>query len=48
MMALLDLRGGGRFLYEVRPHDFPEGQLTETELLLWEIYYKEKVSRMKK
>ena len=44
-MALLDLRGGGRFLFEVCPREFPEGQLTETETLLWELYYRDKQER---
>ena len=38
-MALLDLRGQGTFLYEVKPSLFPEGELTGTEVALWEIYY---------
>ena len=45
-MALLDLRGGGRFLYEVLPGLFPESQMTETELLLWEFYYRDKNERL--
>jgi hypothetical protein len=39
-MALLDLRGG--FLYQHKPSLFPEGELTDTETLLWELYYKDK------
>lgn len=42
MMAMLDYRASGRFLFEVCPDMFPEGQLTETEILLWELYYIEK------
>ena len=45
-MALLDLRGGGRFLFEVMPSEFPEGQLGETEILLWEFYYRDKNERL--
>jgi len=47
-MALLDLRGGGRFLYEVMPSEFPDGQLSETEILLWELYYRDKNERMQR
>lgn len=46
-MALLDLQGAGRFLFDVLPSEFPGGQLTETEVLLWELYYKEKAERLK-
>lgn len=48
MMALLDIRGAGRFLFEVLPSEFPEGQLTETEVLLWEMYYREKNRELKR
>ena len=41
-MYLLELRNSGKFLYEVLPNEFPEQQLTETEIILWEMYYKEK------
>lgn len=44
-MALLDLRGGGRFLSEALPHEFPEGGVSETETLLWELYYIDKADR---
>jgi hypothetical protein len=40
-MRLLDMRGGG-FLFEACPSLFPEGELTETEVVLWELYYSEK------
>lgn len=40
MMTLLDLRGG--YLYQHRSSDFPAGELTEDELLLWELYYRDK------
>ena len=42
-MSLLDIRGG--FLYEHKPSIFPEGEITETELILWELYYHEKNNR---
>lgn len=32
----------GAFLFQVRPDIFPEGYLTETELILWGKYYKER------
>jgi len=31
----------GRFLYEVRPDFFPEGFLTQTEILLWARFYED-------
>lgn len=37
------MRGG--FLYEHRPDLFPEGQLTDTELELWAMYYRERNER---
>lgn len=46
MMALLDLRGG--YLYQHKCSLFPDGELTETETLLWELYYKDKNSRMRR
>lgn len=45
-MALLDLRGG--YLYQTNPALFPEGQLTGTEVLLWEWYYRDKAANMKR
>ena len=42
-MSLLDLRGG--FLYQHKQSLFPEGEVTGTELLLWEMYYREKEAR---
>lgn len=45
-MALLELRGG--YLYEHKRSLFPEGEVTETELLLWEWHYHEKNQRAKK
>jgi len=42
-MALLDLRGG--YLFQTMPSLFPEGELTGTEVLLWEMYYTEKKGR---
>lgn len=45
-MALLDIRGG-RFLYEVMPHEFP-AFLTETEIMLWELYYTQKQESLKR
>jgi len=38
-MALLDARGQGRFLFEVKSSLFPEGEITGTEIALWELYY---------
>ena len=42
-MSLLDIRGG--FLYEHKRSIFSEGEITETELILWELYYHEKNNR---
>jgi len=42
-MALLDLRGG--YLYEHKQSLFPGGEITGTELVLWELYYYEKKQR---
>jgi len=39
-MVLCDLRG--KLLYEVNPSLFPAGELSETEVMLWELYYKDK------
>ena len=39
-MCLLDLKGG--YLYEHKRSLFPEGEITGTELVLWELYYHEK------
>ena len=42
-MILLDHRGGGRFLSEALPHLFPgDTGISETEIVLWEMYYKSK------
>jgi hypothetical protein len=32
----------GRFLFEARPDLFPEGYVTDTELLIWGEYYQER------
>jgi len=45
-MALLDLRGG--YLYQHKSSLFPEGEMTETELLLWELYYLDKEANRKR
>lgn len=45
-MALLDLRGG--YLYEHKKSLFPGGEITGTEMLLWELYYQDKNKRMAK
>lgn len=45
-MTLLDLRGG--YLYQHKASLFPEGELTGTELLLWEWYYGDKAKRSKR
>jgi len=42
-MTLCDLRG--KLLYEVCPSEFPAGELSETEMLLWELYYRDKNER---
>jgi len=42
MMVLLEARN--KFIYEVRPSIFPEGELTATEMLMWQWYYDEKNS----
>jgi len=39
-MCLLELRGG--YLYQHKPSLFPEGEITGTELLLWELHYRER------
>jgi hypothetical protein len=39
----MDMRGG--YLFQSRPDIFPEGFLTETELLLWQVYYQDKLNR---
>jgi hypothetical protein len=45
-MVLCDMKG--KFLYEVKPSLFPEGELTETEIQLWAMFYEEKNNRKKK
>ena len=32
-------------LYELRPDKFPEGHLTDAELMIWGWYYEEKHAR---
>ena len=44
-MALCSERG--RFLFEVRPDVFPEGQLAEQETALWGRWYEERDKRQK-
>jgi len=39
-MALCEARN--QFLFQVKPSLFPEGEITTTELILWEKYYLEK------
>jgi hypothetical protein len=39
-MTLCDMKG--RFLFEVRPDLFPQGQLTAVECALWGNYYHDK------
>lgn len=41
-MYLLDLRGG--YLYQHKPSVFPGGEISGTELLLWDFYYQQKKS----
>lgn len=36
-MRFLEARGG--YLYQHRPDLFPQGYLTDDELLLWAVYY---------
>jgi len=43
-MILLDMRGG--FLYEHKPSLFPEGEFTENELALWELFYHDKKQKL--
>ena len=45
IMTLIELKGNNKFLYEVAPYYFPEGYLTETEVLLWELYYRDKQNK---
>lgn len=40
-MRLAELRGGGRYLFELLPHLFPYGYLTDIEMSLWARYYQE-------
>jgi hypothetical protein len=35
----------GRFLYEARPDHFPAGYLTDTEIAVWGLFYKERAAR---
>ena len=44
-MSLIDIKGEGHYLFQVCPSLFPEGELTMTEGLLWELYYKDKKAR---
>lgn len=37
-----------RFLFEARPDLFPEGYLTETEMVIWGIYYRERNESQKR
>jgi len=37
----------GQFLFQVLPDVFPQGRVTNQELLLWEKYYEEKELRRK-
>lgn len=39
-MPLLDMKGG--YLYQVAPELFPEGRMTQNELALWTLYYRQK------
>lgn len=38
----------GRFLFELRPDLFPEGQLTPLEELLWARFYEERAREQKR
>lgn len=44
-MTIIDIRDTGHYLFEVCPSLFPEGELTGTESVLWELYYKDKLAR---
>lgn len=44
MMMLADVKG--RMLYEVAPDLFPEGLVSEIEIMLWDRYYGEKQERL--
>lgn len=41
-MYLIDLTQRPHFLYECLPSLFPEGELGEVEVTLWEMYYRKK------
>ena len=45
-MSLADTRG--KMLYELLPHVFPEGYLTDTELALWGLFYEERERKRRK
>jgi len=45
-MVICDLHK--KLLYESCPSLFPEGELTETEMILWELYYEEKNAKREK
>lgn len=45
-MFLLDLRGG--YLYQHKPSEFPAGEISQTELQLWDYYYQQKKSSTKR
>lgn len=40
-MMLEELRGGGKYLYELLPAYFPQGYLTDLEMALWARFYTE-------
>jgi len=41
-MALSLCDKNGMFLFQAMPDVFPQGRLTELELMLWEKYFEEK------
>jgi hypothetical protein len=45
-MYLIEKHGG--YLYQHKPSFFPEGEITGTELLLWEMHYKERNAQAKR
>ena len=40
MMMMAEARN--KFLFEIKPSLFPEGELSTTEMILWEKFYCEK------
>lgn len=47
-VALTLLHAKGGYLYEHRPDLFPEGQLTDTEMELWGLFYRDRNREQKR